>query len=355
LVQTISNKNSDGQGKKNTTNLRMGHVLGAIDLFNSEMEDPDLLLTYTAQIPSGTILKLKFHDYYQNKYGLHDSHGDDENLSHLSRQDLTIRMIQREGYKRLSANMNQFLRKCNLIPTVGGSEMIMKYICEGNRGRVLEVSQKEQEVLFLLQGEMKIVLEKSIVSSLREERKNGGGGGGGGGNGGGYESDESDEEEVMTGRVEGGSIAMRRPGEPTMTVSVSQIPLAVLEPGSILLFDEDMFITSSSQPSGPHHHHHHMTSSTHLSSTTPSSSNLLSEHDEHEPEEPVGLPPLPDPQQRKERDAGKNVVTYLNHMSIVFEKSSVYLSVPLKRIKNCLQAESYQSNLGQSPLLPFSC
>jgi hypothetical protein len=113
-------------------------------------------------------------------------------------------------------------------------------------------------------------------------------------------------------------------------------------------------LSPSSQPPGGGRHHHHATSSAHPSSNAPahaSNSNLLSEHDEHEPEEPVGLPSLPDPQQRKERDAGKNVVTYLNHMSIVFEKSSVYLSVPLKRIRNCLQAESYQTNLGPSPLL----
>jgi hypothetical protein len=340
------NKNSDGQGKKNTQNIRMGGVLGAIDLFNAEVEDSDMLLTYTAHIPSGTILKLKFHDFYQTKYG--DESTDEEGIANLSPQDLTIRLVQRAGFQKLSENMNQFLRKCNLMPAIG-SEVSVKYICEGNRGRTLEVSRKEQEVLFLLQGEMKIVLEKSIVKSLKEEKNRGLGDGGG-------ESEDSDEEEVM--RHEGGSIAMTRQGEPTMTVSMSQIPLAVLEPGSILLFDEDMFtsLSPSSQPPGGGRHHHHPTSSAHPSSNAPahpSNSNLLSEHDENEPEEPVGLPSLPDPQQRKERDAGKNVVTYLNHMSIVFEKSSVYLSVPLKRIRNCLQAESYQTNLGRSISSPL--
>lgn len=123
---------------------------------------------------------------------------------------------------------------------------------------------------------------------------------------------------------------------------MTEIPLAVLEAGSILLFDEDMFspiVTPSTATN----------SNTH-SSTPSNSNNLLNSllHDENnETEEPVGLPPLPDPQQRKERENGKNCTNYIPHMSIVFEKPTTYLSIPLKRIKNCLQTESYQSNLGK--------
>ena len=123
---------------------------------------------------------------------------------------------------------------------------------------------------------------------------------------------------------------------------MTQIPLAVLEAGSILLFDEDMFspiVTPSINTN--------INSNVH--SSIPMNLNTLSNllHDEdHESEEPVGLPPLPDPQQRKERENGKICINYIPHMSIIFEKQTTYLSVPLKRIKNCLQGESYQSNLG---------
>lgn len=309
----------------------MGGVLGAVDTFNSEVEDSDLLVTYTATVPSGTVLKLKFQDFYHIKYG-YQTLVDDE-ASQLTPEEQTIRMVQREGYKRLSSNMNQFLRKCNIIPSIG-NDASAKYICEGSRGRTIDVARKQNEVLFLLQGEVKVVLEKSIITALKEENdrlnesKN---------------DDTSDEDEVVTNSREGGSISMRKPGEPSMTISMSQIPLAVLEAGSILLFDEDMFSTVSTNPSSGLH----SSSAAHPSIATPlQNSSASAEHEEHEPEEPVGLPPLPDPQSRKERENGKNVVSYVNHMSIIFEKPTVYLSVPLKRIKNCLQGESYQSNLG---------
>lgn len=328
------NKNSEGHGKKNKQTLRMGGVFGAIDLFNSEMEDTDVVVTYTANISSGTVLKLKFKDYYVTKYG--NQADGEEGLGDLTPQDLTIRLVQREGYKKFSSNMNQFLRKCNIIPSTGSDTSSVKYICEGSRGRSLEVSRKENEVLFIIQGEVKIVLEKSIIAALKDEtdRLNEG-------KDGGY---SSDEEEMMTGRQEGGSITVKRQGEPAMTVSMAQIPLAVLEAGSILIFDEDMFSTFTATPQQSSSHH---PTSHHPSLITPSSnSNISSEHDEHEPEEPMGLPPLPDPHGRKERDSGKNSVSYVNHMSIIFEKPTIYLSVPLKRIKNCLQGESYQTNLG---------
>lgn len=126
---------------------------------------------------------------------------------------------------------------------------------------------------------------------------------------------------------------------------MTQIPLAVLEAGSILLFDEDMFspIITPSTTTAPN-------SNSNLHSSSPATLNILNSllHDEdHETEEPVGLPPLPDPQQRKERENGKICTNYIPHMSIIFEKSTTYLSIPLKRIKNCLQGESYQSNLGK--------
>jgi hypothetical protein len=332
----------------------MGGVFGAIDLFNSEMEDTDVVITYTANIASGTVLKLKFKDFYLTKYG--NQSGDEEGLGDLTPQDLSIRLVQREGYKKLSANMNQFLRKCNLIPSIG-SDSSVKYICEGNRGRSLDVSRKENEVLFLLQGEVKIVLEKSIITALKEEsdRLNEGKATGGGA----YGDGESSEEEGGGGeKAGGGSITVKRQGEPSMTVSMTQIPLAVLEAGSILIFDEEMFSTHTSTPqpssSSSHHHssHHPSHNHSHTSSLPPTSnSNLSLEHDEHEPEEPVGLPPLPDPQGRKsQQTSSSSSVSYVNHMSIVFEKPSVYLSVPLKRIKNCLQGESYQTNLGRLSL-----
>lgn len=324
-VVTI-NKNSDGHGKKNTQTIRMGGVFGSLDTFNSEMESSEVVVTTTVTIPSGTVLRLKFQDFYDAKYADKNSELF-ESLGDLTPQDLAVRVVQRQGYSKLTQNMNQFLRKCNLIPT-NGLDTAFKYICEGSRGRTIEASKREQEVLFILQGEVKVVLERSIIDVLKEEQdrlhdgKN--------------DNFDSDEEDVG----EGGTITLKRQGEPALNIPMTEIPLAVLEAGSILLFDEDMFSPIITQSNATN-------SNTH-SSVPSNSNNLLNSllHDEdHETEEPVGLPPLPDPQQRKERENGKICTNYIPHMTIVFEKPTTYLSIPLKRIKNCLQTESYQSNL----------
>lgn len=184
----------------------MGGVFGSLDTFNSEMENSEVIVTTTVTIPSGTVLRLKFQDFYDAKYA--DKNSDQfESLAELSPQDISVRIVQRQGYSKLTQNMNQFLRKCNLIPA-NGSDTAFKYICEGSRGRSLEASKRENEVLFILQGEVKIVLERSIIDVLKDEhdRLN---------DGKNYDTD-SDEEDLG----EGGTITLKRQGEPSLTIPV---------------------------------------------------------------------------------------------------------------------------------------
>lgn len=183
----------------------MGGIFGALDTFNSEVENTEVVVTYTATIASGTVLRLKFQDFFNSKYADKVNDAAEANAE-LTPQDLTVRIVQREGFSKLTQNMNQFLRKCNLIPA-SGSDTSFKYICEGNRGRSIEARQREQEVLFILQGEVKIVLERSIIDELKEEneRLNEG------------KDEDTDSDEDLG---EGGTITLKRQGEPSLTIPV---------------------------------------------------------------------------------------------------------------------------------------
>ena len=199
------NKNSDGHGKRNTQTIRMGGVFGSLDTFNSEMENTEVIVTVTATISSGTVLRLKFQDFYDTKYAdkLNESA---ESTAELTPQDMTVRIIQRQGFSKLTQNMNQFLRKCNLIPS-NATDTAFKYICEGSRGRTMEATKREQEVIFILQGEVKIVLERSIIDELKVENDRL--------NEGKDEGSDSDEDPGI-----GGTITVKRQGEPALTIPV---------------------------------------------------------------------------------------------------------------------------------------
>ena len=65
------------------------------------------------------------------------------------------------------------------------------------------------------------------------------------------------------------------------------------------------------------------------------------DYDEHEE---VGLPSLPS-FQKNPRDVKRDI--YLPHLTLHFDKPTTYLCIPLRRIRNALQNESYQTNLGE--------
>ena len=64
-VVTVS---KDSRGAT-TTKLQHGAVVGPVDLFNAEKEDPDVSVTYKCHVSSGSVLQLKYLDLYRAKYG----------------------------------------------------------------------------------------------------------------------------------------------------------------------------------------------------------------------------------------------------------------------------------------------
>lgn len=63
-----------------------------------------------------------------------------------------------------------------------------------------------------------------------------------------------------------------------------------------------------------------------------------------EEHEEVGLPSLPN-FQKDARDIRKDA--YIPHLTLHFDKPTTFLCIPLRRIRNALQNESYQTNLGK--------
>lgn len=66
--------------------------------------------------------------------------------------------------------------------------------------------------------------------------------------------------------------------------------------------------------------------------------------DEHEE---VGLPSLPNFQRNPRDHDQRRENAYVPHLTLHFDKPTMYLCIPLRRIRNALQNESYQTNLGK--------
>lgn len=52
-----------------TAKLQHGAVVGPLDLFNAEKEDPDVSVTYKTTVNAGSVLQLKYMDLFRAKYG----------------------------------------------------------------------------------------------------------------------------------------------------------------------------------------------------------------------------------------------------------------------------------------------
>ena len=102
------------------------------------------------------------------------------------------------------------------------------------------------------------------------------------------------------------------------------IPLCLLEQGAVLLMDEEMLQrVASHQPEEVN----------------------ADASDEHEE---VGLPSLPNFQRNPRGDHDqRRENAYVPHLTLHFDKPTMYLCIPLRRIRNALQNESYQTNLGK--------
>jgi hypothetical protein len=101
---------------------------------------------------------------------------------------------------------------------------------------------------------------------------------------------------------------------------MNNVPLCLLEGGSVLLLDEEVLQREAAQSQVV---------------------NADGDTDEHEE---VGLPSLPSVP-RDARDIRKDA--YIPHLTLHFDKPTTYLCIPLRRIRNALQNESYQTNLGK--------
>ena len=153
--------NKEAPGKK-PQKLRMGTVFGPTELFDTERENVDLVISYTATVTSGTVLRIKYSDLQRAKYG--EKNNIDAASSHLSEDELVIRSVTQAGNVALTNDMNAFLRKSNLL-ALSHTDPSRKYIHYGSIGRQMPPQRKEQNVLFVLDGSIRVVLEKSILTS----------------------------------------------------------------------------------------------------------------------------------------------------------------------------------------------
>eukprot|EP00602_Paraphysomonas_sp_CaronLab_P003749 CAMPEP_0185034040 /NCGR_PEP_ID=MMETSP1103-20130426/23545_1 /TAXON_ID=36769 /ORGANISM="Paraphysomonas bandaiensis, Strain Caron Lab Isolate" /LENGTH=408 /DNA_ID=CAMNT_0027570529 /DNA_START=401 /DNA_END=1627 /DNA_ORIENTATION=+ len=293
----LANVNKDAPGRK-PIKLKMGAVFGPIDTFDSETDNPDLIVTYTATITAGTVLRIKYSDLFKAKYG--DALRERQEEQTLTPDLKTLRDINHYGNSILTPEMNLFLRKNNLLAT-NPSDMAFKYIYHGSIGRKIPAQKKEQDVLIILEGSVRVVLERSIYHTR---------------------DDGNEDEDGHDG--DPGSITCVREGEPAVNFKTQNLPLALLEGGSMLLLDEEMLRGEDVKHTG--------------------------DVDEEE----VGLPSLPNPQKHG-RDRRDDSDSYIQHMSLQFDKPTTYLCIPLRRIRNCLQNESYQMNLDIRGQLKVVC
>lgn len=200
ITQSIVNR--DGPGKR-PQKLRMGAVFGPTDVFDSEKENGELIAQYSATVSSGTVLRIKYSDLYRAKYG--DTKNEEATIK-ISSDELAVNTVSNAGNTFLSADMNMFLRKNNLLPSLP-TDNACKYIKYGSIGREVLAQKMEQDVLIVLQGSVRVVLEKSIVSALDVQAL--------------PESDSDDDEEHFKG--EPVSMTCTRSGEPATNFKVHEI------------------------------------------------------------------------------------------------------------------------------------
>jgi hypothetical protein len=151
--------------EKKPSVVKMGGIIGPIDTFNTEEGSPELVVTYNALIASGTVLRIKFTDFYRAKYG--DKVAESMQRPVESEEDKLVRQVNYHGLKYLTTHMHQFLRKNNLLSS-SASDSGFKYICSGNIGRCLPARSKESDVLVILNGAVRVTLEKSIFPAINE-------------------------------------------------------------------------------------------------------------------------------------------------------------------------------------------
>jgi hypothetical protein len=177
----------------------MGAVFGPTDVFDSEKENGELVVQYSATVTSGTVLRIKYADLYRAKYG--DAKNEEAKIK-ISPEEVAINSVSTAGNTVLSSDMNAFLRKNNLLPTQP-TDNARKYVNYGSIGRTVPAQKREQDVMIILQGSVRVVLEKSIVSALDAKAP---------------ESDDSDDEERLHG--EPVSMTCTRAGEPATNFKV---------------------------------------------------------------------------------------------------------------------------------------
>lgn len=193
--------NKEAPGKK-PRKLRMGAVFGPTDVFDSEKENTELVVSYSATVTSGTVLRIKYSDLYRAKYG--DSSNEQVGEDRVSDEEASLRDVDQFGRAVLSADMNAFLRKNNLIATLP-TDNAQKYISYGSIGREIPAQKREQDVIIILQGSVRVVLEKSILGVPEiQERKDA--------------QPEVDEDNLKVGDPV--SMTCKREGEPSSNFKV---------------------------------------------------------------------------------------------------------------------------------------
>jgi hypothetical protein len=149
--------------------FRHGSVVGSLTVFDSEANDDADAGEIVIAVTRGSLLKLKYSDYYIAKYDL-------KHVEVKSEEETLLDEIKACAEKKIPGNLSTLLRKYNMVPD-GVNPKTSLYVAQGSAGRRLYMKDMTgSNVIIVLQGVIRILLDRSMFRDDNDEESNGSGG-----------------------------------------------------------------------------------------------------------------------------------------------------------------------------------